>query len=477
MRIYFEEILRKIEVTEHVDASSFNEEYYVYGLVGDQGGISLCFIERQYLQHKWPIFSAENEDTFDKKGRITTRVGAWLAKRYADGVEIPQSFIDDFAAALRLYNKTREGVEVTYTEYVGKDIIEQYRLTGLQSCMTGEDADKTALLAYLPVKLRFYTTNNGKDQARVLIWTDHYGQEISDRIYASSDWLRSYVKKLHQEQGMLVRVRDSFDDKGLFFVGGKEEYIPLTVQVENTDEILEAACPYLDTFTYVYTESDSIYFCNTTKKGKADFVADNTDGRAIRGLVCSECGTVHRVEQVEIQGDWVQICADCLRERYVAPIDVEDYRPLDECVFCETDHEYYYYFEDTLIELRGSYYRKDDDNIVYSEYHEEYLFFNNTIYIACSDDYIKKSDLDEVIEINGEYYLKSNCVALIKGNEVVEVSFHDDYYSNPKYIDISSFCVLAHHGYYYTFYLRPEFNYSLVETQELVNVEEVLQYV
>ncbi len=209
----------------------------------------------------------------------TTRYGRWLMAVFnLYGVPAPsQARIDDFAANMQNY--LNNAGDLTWQDYTGLDIVEQYKISGAESCMAGERADVTELYAHLPVKLRVFKAHTGNtvvSEARVLLWdTARVGGllrnkpiKVADRIYATSAAFRKKVFDILIEEGYTARSINHYKAKRKIFTDKDNKDIALNIHifVDINDTLFRSKVPYIDTFQHYYYLPNQNQFVFSTRK-------------------------------------------------------------------------------------------------------------------------------------------------------------------------------------------------------------------
>lgn len=134
--------------------------------------------------------------------------------------------------------------------------------------------------------------------------------------------------------------------------------------------------PYCDSFEFNIGHASYCLLCGSYR-------CDNNNG----DLQCKECKgeafwcdygshecdeeEIHYIDNRYYTG---YVCDDCLNNDFTWVEDMNDYIPHDDAYYCESDNLYYSsnYACDNLIEIDGSYYLYNDDEIGCDEYFEEW---------------------------------------------------------------------------------------------------------
>lgn len=254
------------------------------------------------------------------------------------------------------------------------------------SCMNG-DRDYLDMYAHCPhVQILTLVNNCGELCGRALLWKVDDGT-IMDRIYVARDHYyemfldyadaNKFIRKFEYKT---YRMKDKFVRNGEVFT---KQY-----------KIMTPTCfdryPYIDTFTYggdgflSNWSNDTIHEYTCTSGGREE--QDEDDGR----YECAHSGNMYDGEDVV----YIE------RGRYSGC-----HIHTDLSVYCETDNNRYYEYDDAIIHIDGMscYYRRDDEDLVdiggelyhtsddevkYSEYTEEYHLDDDVIYSDHHGTYI-----------------------------------------------------------------------------------------
>ena len=220
----------------------------------------------------------------------------------------------------------------------GEKITDNYENEiGGQSCMTGSCAEYTKLYEDNPDKFQMLTMHYMSDSARAIVHTFDNGEKMMDRVYASSEQLKSAMKDYARDHNWHVGY--GCDDPDSTWNISELNYT-------------EGEIPYMDTMVYGrINHHDKLDLSAYSSRGY-DIDMQTTDGTLERNSICCcSCGeNICEDEQRSIdEGD--VYCNDCFNEAYSYCEYCEDYCAADSithiedrdiwvCNYC-ADHHYY----------------------------------------------------------------------------------------------------------------------------------------
>ena len=232
---------------------------------------------------------------------------------------------------------------------------------------------------------------------RALIWTTNIGK-VMDRIYGSDDTILNF-KQYATDNGISFKTNQNYSDKTLVTVKGISTNIDIYVNLKY-DISKYNNFPYMDTFTYL--DDQTAY--NTIK---GDYTANNTDG------TLEDYNDYNHV--TDYNGDRQHIDDVTYVESR------SEYYPNDDVCFCNGTA----YLEEDCVNINGTWYNKDDDDIVWSSYNAEYIHYDHAVYVEHDDDYfydyqtvyvetIEEDRLkdDCIQDVNNDWQLKDDCIEI-----------------------------------------------------------------
>jgi hypothetical protein len=203
------------------------------------------------------------------KNRIQIKIGRFIRKLFSQkfiNITLTDSEVEDFVNQWKSINEVEDFDIFTGTDIINGYITKNYSSnTGTlgNSCMN----DETYLVrfySYCPtVKLLVLLDDDKKILGRALLWTDHEGRNIMDRIYYTYD--KDYFKFIRwaNENDYYYKKSNSFGSP--FIKRGVISYLESKVRIPNCFEFADDGFPYFDTFLYAtgdwaqnYKPDDSI---------------------------------------------------------------------------------------------------------------------------------------------------------------------------------------------------------------------------
>ncbi len=273
----------------------------------------------------------------------------------------------------------------------GSQITNAYRdKLGTKSCMT-KRPEYTRLYERNPERFKLFTISFNNDTGRALLVTLDNGQKYMDRVYASSETVKSKMIEYAEKQKWAS-------------YGGGNPFDSDTLIVSGLDYI-DGEIPYMDTFT-----------CGTIIDGKLtvsfnginDYDLQSLDGMLETGMTCEYCDeNVHEDDVQYVGGS--RYCQDCYDENFFFCDDCEESYGNDEAIGIDGG-EYYVctYCADTN-------YNYCDDCCEYKSTSQYYENLNRHLCNDCVEDYTTCDDcgllfnLDDMNEIDGKYFC-DDCV-------------------------------------------------------------------
>lgn len=274
------------------------------------------------------------------------------------------------------------------------------------SCMNG-DEEYLEIYARCP-HLRILTmiNNNGELAGRALLWNTEDGV-LMDRVYVAKEHYYDMFLEYAETNKFIRKVEyKSYRDKDRYVKEGN--IFRKAYKIATPTDF--CYYPYIDTFSY----GGDGFLCNSNEFGDICYEYTNT------------CGSR--------DGDDYEVCAKSGRRYHrddLRYIEYGDYAGetihADYTVYCKTDMNYYYEYDDNIIyvEGRGDYYRRDDDNIVevngdyyhtddddvrYSDNTGEWHLADDVVWSDHSDTYLLLEDA--VRTPNGDIFHKDDIESL-----------------------------------------------------------------
>ncbi len=216
----------------------------------------------------------------------------------------------------------------------GTDIVDYYKNTDTESCMTGDHAWKVQIYADNPDKCSLVVLD---DKVRALLWNTDDGETVLDRIYPSGCDAVAILQGWATRKGYVYRPSASFCDGMITLSDAKEHRVTL----EHGDVF-----PYFDTFCYGELNycDGTVVLSNSSAFGDTTFQStsgghshsmqccgceenlSNDEARVVEGNVyceycfdehffyCAACYNAEQLENlIEINGsNYCQLCADSM---------------------------------------------------------------------------------------------------------------------------------------------------------------------
>ena len=153
----------------------------------------------------------------------------------------------------------------------GQDIVEHYKTTDSNSCMTGKNSIFTELYALNPDKVMLVVLDSF---ARALLWTCDDGTKVLDRIYPAGCQAINDMRQWASEQGYILRMNATGAPYDKFMEGLTDNSAKqITVKFSKY-------FPYLDTFRFIlsFDECDKTVVLSNKWSNRVAYIADHTDG-------------------------------------------------------------------------------------------------------------------------------------------------------------------------------------------------------
>ena len=350
---------------------------------------------------------------FDNRQRVRTTFRRYVRRQLKIS---PESFSDKslFELGRIVAGKTvsHDDLDSRIELLEGDDIVEHYRNTSTESCMTNDNSWKVQLYADNPDRVKLVVLD---DYVRALLWTCDNGTIALDRIYPCGCDAVALLQSWATKNGYVFRKTEGFCPGSVNFSDNKIQYV--TVNHSGT-------YPYMDTFAYAEDNGNgTITISNKWSFG--DFELTNTDGGHSHLYHCSCCNRSLSEDDRYTAFDETY-CQDCFYESffycshcgYEAVLDdrvtVGDESYCPECVKklfkeCEDCNEYFNKDDLTKVILTDG-----ESQMVCDECLDEYTCCANC------DEYFETSEMEE---INGDEYC-SACAESIDHDEEVRDEVH-----------------------------------------------------
>ncbi|KKN19330.1 hypothetical protein LCGC14_0946650, partial [marine sediment metagenome] len=214
----------------------------------------------------------------------------------------------------------------------GSQITNAYRdKLGTKSCMT-KRPEYTRLYERNPERFKLFTISFNNDTGRALLVTLDNGQKYMDRVYASSETVKSKMIEYAEKQNWASYSGHRYSQAD-----------PDTLIVSGLDYI-DGEIPYMDTFACgtIIDGKLTISF-----KGIADYNLQSLDGMLETGMTCEYCNENVYEDDVQYVGD-SYYCQSCFRDHFFFCNDCEESYNLEDevcidddfyvCTYCADDN-------------------------------------------------------------------------------------------------------------------------------------------
>lgn len=270
--------------------------------------------------------------------------------------------------------------------------------------------------------------NENKLIGRALLWKikaannsmgiDFY---FLDRFYTAYDHLYETFKDYAKKNDFAYKQDyTSYSDKQtLIFPNGEVRAVKMKIELDTEWE----SYPYIDTFTY----GTDGWLSNVS--GSWEYTYNNTDGTRDGDEERYTCEYTNRRGLSEDDSVYTY------EDRYCYINSAVEVRTIGTRL-SRNYGEYVWAYEndDDIIEVGGTYYFKeseeirysdrddqwyDADSVVYSEYSEEYIHIDDAVLVENTNKYIHLDDIDEygIVKVNGRFYkIDDSEIVFIDGN-------------------------------------------------------------
>jgi hypothetical protein len=237
------------------------------------------------------------------------------------------------------------------------------------------------------VELLVLTDKDDKLLARALFWKEvSFGDDIGgylDRVYSTNN---NYQNLLYQWA----------KDKGIMTFNNISGTLSVDVKINKCDGV-----PYFDTFKYYNS-------CGELNNSCGDYTLESVDGitldRANENIFCCEsCGNDFDYhDEGGTTPNGTILCDSC--GTYI----------------CDGDHEGYYHNDD-VVYVDNTYYHKEDENIIFSDYDDECYHIDDMEYSEYHNSYIKH---DDVVVVGDDDFYHSDDV----GDVIIYLDYTSEYF-------------------------------------------------
>ena len=367
-------------------------------------------------------YARKPEDKYNTNRRVRTTLGKYLVRNFPEHKDVlTQSIIDVFVANVW---SILEANNINARFLCGQDVIDYYRSSPSDSCMTRHNCDKVKLYSINPDKVCLVVY----DEVRALLWTCDDGAKVLDRAYPAGHAKIMILREWAKSKGYILR--DSPDK----LVDGSH------VELSDGNNHEVTLCdtdiyPYCDTFVFGRRESSSNIILSNDNR-RSEFTLRQTDGSDGSGRLCCSCEE-RNDDGRSVDGDYY--CDSCYCENFSScencgedyHHDSNDIRYVEnsgyycnhcydkfyvDCIECSSDIEK----EDVICDRDGQGYceRCCERLLTFCEGCEEYYQHNR--FDACPCGYSVDEDEDKEDEdlFNGlkvgDIYLKNGVVIVIE---------------------------------------------------------------
>lgn len=300
-------------------------------------------------------------------------------------------------------NYTKAALEVT----INSNVVRGYDDTPIESCMQGKGEYYESLKENLGDNLVLCEFRyNGLD-GRALLWTLDDGTKVLDRIYTGNHHSFTVaVKQWAKDNGYNYRTEQNYTTHTLFNDGDE---LKLSIYVGDLED---TPVPYMDTFRY-YSDKHLYNY----KPGSNYRTLDDTDGSSLggAGTCCYSCGDRYHSDDMYYVESIDEYVCDCCVDDYPYCVDTDRRVHIDDAYYCETNDEFYER-NDYLVEINGSWYAEDDNNIYYCEmcssYHLENdmcgTYVDGMVCDDCFENYVYCMDVEDYVSRDDAYFCEDN---------------------------------------------------------------------
>lgn len=291
-------------------------------------------------------WAEREEDWHDNARRKRASFAVWAKKLYtAEGRQSPDAVME--AASVWGDVSIARSSQYVVKTHSGEDLLRMYEefnhIDGLSSCMTKTYAQEyLEVYAFNPGVVRLAVAYRGdRPMARALLWVEAYTGDdekivFLDRVYATEEGARDFLKRWALGNGYFVRTRDSYsdleDDGGAINADGKTIY-RICAPIKWS---LNKPWPYMDTLKYLEdTGHGTVWACSWEDEGTVAR-ATQIDGTIewFNRLVCVGCEAVLDEDEAHFY-DGEPYCEGCFDDRFGSCVHCGENYPYDDLTYLE----------------------------------------------------------------------------------------------------------------------------------------------
>jgi hypothetical protein len=369
-----------------------------------------------------------NLDNIQRNIQTRTKPGKYLTQFFGD--VLSQDQIREWAEKQIAHASCK--AELKFIENNDEDGWVRVYEDGPGSCMRGNDA----------VKVYAYEGNGLR-----LAYLDSGGQIVARSIVVNSDdpeeqgWIRIYATEQRWMTDLRVKLEEAGYPNQTSLNGIKLQKI--SADHDGRDGYV---CPYIDVGSGC---EQSVSVCDgyLLVDDDGDISATNTSGTipAYDGRECDECGDHEDEDDMTyVESTDQTVCQHCLDNRFTYAYGRrhQDYFPEGDCIYCESDSEWYHqdyanYHDVYQCRISGDWYHLDDlVNCDAGNYEGDYIHVDEAVQESKTDNWMYIGDCTE---INGEWVADefvTDCH--ITGNPIdmresvaIEIGQKRSYYGTP----------------------------------------------
>lgn len=370
-----------------------------------------------------------------RKGReVRTKFGKYLTQ-FANEFGIDGSIVKELSEIHSARILARKGWQVHFIESNDEQGWLDVYGSGVGSCMQGKSCVRVYAHEKSVLRLAHIKTNEGTTLARCIVRDD------------KKEWVRVYPDPNGYAEGR--HLKQSLETLGYTF--GNLNGVLLQA-IPSNDYSGHYVMPYVDYGNSGEQSGDLIHIEGKDYievGGNGDYILNNTNGTTYdpesddEANYCDDCGGHFSDDEgnySDYHGVW--ICEGC-QDNYAWAItnhnDDRDLIHLDDCIFCETDNEYYL-DNSTLLERCDI--RYCDESSAY--YHVDEMKLTSQGFVHENEvtivDYLHEGEFDCVV--NSQVHELSNG-KLCHINDADELQAEIDFNESQEVLNLA--CEVAHH--------------------------------
>lgn len=243
------------------------------------------------------------------KDRMKIKTGRFLSRK----LSLNSGFLSDKglqkiadAINLELFGVQKDKIKLL----TGADITSAYRQAiGSISCMTGPDCGKTRLYESNPKRFSMLIMTFGNDTARGIVHKLDNGKYLLDRVYGSSETIKSEMQNYAKRTNWLYR--GSTELAGTRIYQGETEIFDYSDIMVSDLEYEDGEIPFMDTLKNGCIGSNLL----TISYSESDYSLDNTCGILESGYCCEGCGENVHEDDAYSSGGYTY-CRFCFDEHF-----------------------------------------------------------------------------------------------------------------------------------------------------------------